>query len=422
ARALSLSSSSSSTPPPSLVRLRSELLAELREHDVSGTILIAPEGVNGTVCYPFPSPRSSSRRDRNRDVDEGELDEGWDDDDDPVSRYLTTHPLLGGPDMMTRASVRDVDDGHAFRRLKVRIKNEIVTLGPRWRTVADPTSARGTYVSPEMWDEVATNDPDVLVIDVRNGYEVDVGTFVGAYDPKTNEFGEFPDRLERLAGEYDWGLADSAGRETTTTTTTTTSTTTGEANEDRGEGKEKNHDARVGKGKRRPPPKAIAMFCTGGIRCEKATSYAMRSGLFPKDMPIYHLKGGILAYLDRVNVAVDAGRSTSSGGGGEDGTTTVTTNATTTTTTTTGTSTFRGEPDVPEVSRLDDEGIAGAIRGEGKAGENMREGGQGPFSGSGLRLGSQKSKNNVKSTSRIDVPSEFSPPLPLVAPFPRRPL
>lgn len=98
----------------------------------------------------------------------------------------------------------------------------------------------------------------------------------------------------------------------------------------------------MGEGKKRSPPKAIAMFCTGGIRCEKATSYAMRSGLFPKDVPIYHLEGGILAYLDRVNV-VDAGRSSSSGGGEEDGTTTTRTTKTNATMTTTGTSTFRGE-------------------------------------------------------------------------------
>ena len=122
---------------------------------------------------------------------------------------------------------------------------------------------------------------------------------------------------------------------------TMTTTMTGEANDDYGERKKEN-DVKVGEGKKRSPPKAIAMFCTGGIRCEKATSYAMRSGLFPKDVPIYHLEGGILAYLDRVNV-VDAGRSSSSGGGEEDGTTTTRTTKTNATMTTTGTSTFRGE-------------------------------------------------------------------------------
>ena len=153
----------SSTPTRTwaAVQLRSELLAELRDHDVLGTILIAPECINGRVCYPCQSPFSSGccRRRRNHDGDK---------EDDPVSRYLTmTHPLFGGPGLMTRASVRDVDDGHAFRRLKVRIKNEIVTLSPRWRSIAVPALARGGYVLPEMWAEVAINSLTTMVTYLR---------------------------------------------------------------------------------------------------------------------------------------------------------------------------------------------------------------------------------------------------------------
>ena len=128
-----------------------------------------------------------------------------------------------------------------FRRLKVRLKREIVTLGHP----VDPNAVVGTYVAPEDWNAVV-NDPDTVLIDTRNDYEVSIGTFEGAVDPRTSSFGQFPEW---------WG---------------------------------ENRDALEGK--------RIAMFCTGGIRCEKSTNYLISQGI----EDVYHLKGGILQYLEDV--------------------------------------------------------------------------------------------------------------------------
>jgi UPF0176 protein len=127
-----------------------------------------------------------------------------------------------------------------FGRLKVRLKTEIVTLR---RPEADPTRRAGTYVKPEDWNALIT-DPDVTVIDTRNAYEVAIGTFEGALDPDTKRFGEFPDFVA----------------------------------------------ARLDPAKHT----RIAMFCTGGIRCEKASAYLLALG-FPE---VHHLEGGILKYLE----------------------------------------------------------------------------------------------------------------------------
>ncbi|KAL9190045.1 LOW QUALITY PROTEIN: hypothetical protein ACHAXT_007256 [Thalassiosira profunda] len=245
---------------PTLRALQSELLATLRKHHAKGTLLLAPEGINGTICYPLPSAS----------------------DADPVAHYLQTNPLFGGPELRTRSSVWNEEENgqQAFSRLKVKIKAEIVTLGlgrplvdrmPQHNDerrhesnrLADPLATKGKYLNPTQWDEMC-RDPDVVVIDARNAYEVDIGTFEGAVDPRTKSFSEFPEYLERLTREYEWN------DETDCTT-------------------------------KKPAPKGIAMFCTGGIRCEKATSYALQSGLFPSNLPIYHLEGGILTYLDDVS-------------------------------------------------------------------------------------------------------------------------
>lgn len=129
-----------------------------------------------------------------------------------------------------------------FHRMKVRLKREIVTMG---QPDVDPTASVGHYVNPEDWNALITS-PDVAVIDTRNDYEVAIGTFDGAIDPQTKSFGEFPA----------WW----------------------EANKDRF------HNKR------------IAMFCTGGIRCEKSTNYLIGQGV----EDVYHLKGGILKYLEEV--------------------------------------------------------------------------------------------------------------------------
>ena len=178
---------------------------------VRGSILVAPEGINGTIAGPR---------------------EGV----DAVLARIRTLP--GCADL-------DWKESHAaeqpFKRLKVRLKREIVTLGQP----ADPTRQVGTSVAPEEWNAVV-EDSDTVVIDTRNDYEVAIGTFQGAVDPKTQSFGEFPQ----------WWEANKAAMD----------------------------------GKR------VAMFCTGGIRCEKASSWLLAQGV-PE---VLHLKGGILKYLEDV--------------------------------------------------------------------------------------------------------------------------
>jgi len=129
-----------------------------------------------------------------------------------------------------------------FHRMKVRLKKEIVTMG---QPDVDPVSRVGNYVDPADWNDLISA-PDVAVIDTRNDYEVAIGTFEGAVDPETKSFGEFPEWWE--------------------------------------------------KNKHRFHNKRIAMFCTGGIRCEKSTNYLMGQGV----EDVYHLKGGILKYLEEV--------------------------------------------------------------------------------------------------------------------------
>jgi UPF0176 protein len=134
----------------------------------------------------------------------------------------------------------------AFHRLKVRLKREIVTMGC---PTVKPAEQVGTYVPPQQWDALI-RDPDTLVVDTRNAYEVAVGTFEGAIDPGTSSFREFPAWVE--------------------------------------------HTLRPLVAQRRP--KAIAMFCTGGIRCEKSTAYLLQQGF----SNVHHLQGGILRYLEEV--------------------------------------------------------------------------------------------------------------------------
>ena len=133
-------------------------------------------------------------------------------------------------------------DDMPFGRMKVRLKREIVTMG---KPQVDPTAVVGSYVAPQDWNDLISRD-DVAVIDTRNDYEVAIGTFQGADDPETRRFGEFPDWWQR------------------------------------------NHNRYAGK--------KIAMFCTGGIRCEKATNYLLGEGV----AQVFHLKGGILKYLEEV--------------------------------------------------------------------------------------------------------------------------
>ena len=196
--------------------LREPLFARLSELGIKGTILLASEGVNGTIAG---TPEA-------------------------MDQALNALCALPG------CAALDWKDSHAdampFLRLKVRLKNEIVTMGVPG---TDPTCLVGSYVKPQDWNALIT-DPDTVVIDTRNDYEVALGTFQGAIDPETETFREFPDWFETFRAK----LAEQ-GR----------------------------------------TPK-IAMFCTGGIRCEKSTSYVKSLGI----EDVFHLQGGILKYLETV--------------------------------------------------------------------------------------------------------------------------
>ena len=186
--------------------------AVCRAQGVKGTILLAGEGVNGTIA----GTRAGI---------------------DAVLAYLRTLP--GCADLDHKESTAET---MPFLRMKVRLKKEIVTMGVEG---VDPANTVGTYVDPKDWNALIS-DPDVVVIDTRNDYEVGIGTFEGAVNPETETFREFPAWFEDF---------------------------------------QKSNDK----------PK-IAMFCTGGIRCEKSTAYLKSQGI----EDVYHLKGGILKYLETV--------------------------------------------------------------------------------------------------------------------------
>lgn len=192
--------------------LRAPLLDLCRARGISGTLLLAGEGINGTIA----GDRTGI---------------------DAVLAHIRALP--GCADIEWKESTA-VDA--PFHRIKVRLKREIVTMG---QPDIDPVSRVGHYVDPADWNDLISA-PDVAVIDTRNDYEVAIGSFDGAIDPQTKSFGEFPA----------WWEAN----------------------------------------KHRFHNKRIAMFCTGGIRCEKSTNYLMGQGV----EDVYHLKGGILKYLEEV--------------------------------------------------------------------------------------------------------------------------
>ena len=197
------------------VALREPLLQAMVDNGIKGTLLIAEEGINGTV--------SGSR-------------EGI----DGLMAWLKKDPRMVDIDHK-----ESYCDEQPFYRTKVKLKKEIVTLGVPG---VDPNKQVGTYVDPQDWNALIS-DPQVLLIDTRNDYEVSIGTFEGAIDPKTTSFREFPDYIK---AHFD----------------------------------PSKH-------------KKVAMFCTGGIRCEKASSYMLSEGFGE----VYHLKGGILKYLETVPAA-----------------------------------------------------------------------------------------------------------------------
>ncbi len=192
--------------------LREPLLTVCQEQGVKGTLLLAHEGINGTIA--------GSRAGIDAAI-------AW----------------LRADDRMADLSWKEsFDEAQPFYRMKVKLKREIVTMGV---SDVDPNEVVGTYVKPTDWNTLIS-DPDVLLIDTRNDYEVEIGTFKGAVDPHTKTFREFPDYVKQNV--------DPARH------------------------------------------KKVAMFCTGGIRCEKASSYMKQQGF----EEVYHLEGGILKYLEEV--------------------------------------------------------------------------------------------------------------------------
>ncbi len=192
--------------------LRQPLLDVMLKNDVKGTLLLASEGINGTVA-------------------------GTQSSIDTLLNWLTSDSRLA--DLRYKVSY---DDSMPFYRTRVKLKKEIVTMGVQG---IDPNHVVGTYVKAEDWNDLIS-DPDVMLIDTRNGYEAAIGTFKNAIDPGTETFREFPEYVKQ------------------------------------------NLDT--------SKHKKVAMFCTGGIRCEKSTAYLKQQGF----EEVYHLQGGILKYLETV--------------------------------------------------------------------------------------------------------------------------
>jgi len=192
--------------------LRKPLAAFCSGRGIKGTLLLAPEGINGTVA-------------------------GSPDAIDALIGRLEQVPGMSGLDVKLSAA-----SAMPFHRMKVRLKKEIVTMGV---AAVDPLCDAGAYVEPEDWNALIA-DPGTVVVDTRNDYEVALGSFRNAIEPNTATFREFPGWIAR------------------------------------------NRSALEGR--------RIAMFCTGGIRCEKATAYVRSLGF----ADVYHLKGGILKYLETV--------------------------------------------------------------------------------------------------------------------------
>ncbi len=201
---------------PDFRELREPLRALAAGLGIKGSVLLAHEGINGTIA-------------------------GDDQEIDAFVQELQHGPLFGGRLDNLELKFSSASE-MPFQRLKVRLKKEIVTLGD---TAVDPTQRVGTYVEPSDWNELISAS-DTLVIDTRNAFEVGMGSFAGAIDPQIGRFGQFKDFVAR----------------------------------------------RLDRQKHR----RIAMFCTGGIRCEKASSYLLSRGF----EEVYHLKGGILKYLESV--------------------------------------------------------------------------------------------------------------------------
>ncbi len=198
---------------PHFEQLQAPLQGLFKTHNIKGILLLAHEGINGTIAG---TPQE-------------------------LAAALKGTAEITGLNFEYKISYHEK---MPFRRMKVRLKKEIVTIGD---PNVSPINAVGTYVNPQDWNDIIS-DPEVLLLDTRNDYEYRIGTFKGAIDPNTATFREFPEFVRQ------------------------------------------NYDPKI--------HKKVAMFCTGGIRCEKASAFMLQEGF----ETVYHLKGGILKYLEQVPI------------------------------------------------------------------------------------------------------------------------
>ena len=197
-------------------QLQTSILKSCQKNNIKGTVLLASEGINGTVS-------------------------GLENNIHKFLEFIKTDPFLDGS-FKNLEHKESWASKNPFYRMKVRLKKEIVALGVEG---VSPAKMVGQYVNPEDWNALI-KDPNTIVIDTRNNYEVDIGTFKNSINPHTDSFREFPTFVKK-------NLKDNK-------------------------------------------QKKVAMFCTGGIRCEKATSLMLEKGF----EDVYHLKGGILKYLENI--------------------------------------------------------------------------------------------------------------------------
>lgn len=198
---------------PDFAEKREPLLSYCQAQGVKGSILLAAEGINGTIAAASPPAI------------------------DAVLCWLRADPRLADLGCKQSSAVSP-----PFERMKVRLKPEIVTLG---LPEVDPNQQVGTYIAPQDWNTLIS-DSAVTVIDTRNDYEVKIGTFIGAENPQTRTFNQFPEYVRQHLNPNQH--------------------------------------------------KKVALFCTGGIRCEKASAFMLSQGF----AEVYHLQGGILNYLETV--------------------------------------------------------------------------------------------------------------------------
>lgn len=198
-------------PLPDFEALRPQYKQRMLDADIKGTILLAPEGINGTVSGT------------------------------PEAVYAFLDYLRADPRLADLEHKESHFERHPFARTKVRLKKEIISMG----IPANPNEKVGQYLTPAQWNELL-QDPEVVLLDSRNDYETHLGTFKGAIDPDIDNFKQLPDYVQQHLDP-------------------------------------KKH-------------KKVATFCTGGIRCEKFTTYLLDQGF----EEVYHLKGGILKYLEEI--------------------------------------------------------------------------------------------------------------------------